>query len=204
MERRHKDLNIALAFAPFAIFAILARMASPTTALIAAAAVSILILLRDWLLLHKSRKILEIGSALLFGGLGIYGAVVGARWPVLAVRLYVDSGLLLIVLVSLVVRRPFTLQYAREEVSPQIWNQLAFIRTNYVISAAWAAAFAVMVAADVAMLYLTKIPLAFGVGVTVLALFGAIRFTSNYPVHVQRTAGQTANAKSQIHSVDEE
>jgi hypothetical protein len=187
-------LNILLAFAPFAVFAILARATSPSTALLAAAITSVAILLRERFLLRRSWKVLEIGSALLFGGLGLYSAFAAAHWPLLAVRLYVDAGLLVIVLGSMVIRRPFTLQYAREETPREIWSAPEFVRANYLISGAWALAFAVMTGADVAMLYLTQIPLVFGIGVTVLALYGAVRFTSGYTAQAEK-AGQTARTK---------
>ena len=66
------------------------------------------------------------------------------------VRLAVDGGLLVIVLVSLAIGMPFTLQYARESVPKEFWTVPLFITTNQRITAAWAAAFAVMTAADAA------------------------------------------------------
>ena len=50
----------------------------------------------------------------LFGGLAVYALLGGPAWTVIGVRLRVDAGLLLIVLASMAVGRPFTLQYARE------------------------------------------------------------------------------------------
>ena len=58
-----------------------------------------------------------------------------ATWSVVGVRALVDAGLLLIVLVSMAIGRPFTLQYAREQVAPEFWNSPEFVRTNYVITA---------------------------------------------------------------------
>ncbi len=189
-------MNILLAFAPFLIFAVLGRITSPTISLIAAATASVLILLRDLLLRHQSAKVLEIGSALLFGGLGIYTALAGAHWAVLRVRLYVDLGLLLVVLISMAIRRPFTLQYAKEKTPQESWTQPGFLRTNYVITAAWALAFTAMVAADLVMMNLPNIPLRVGVGVTLVALFGAIRFTSRYPAYVQNASRRNIRDKA--------
>jgi len=96
--------------------------------------------------------------------------------------LRVDTGLLLVVLVSIAIRRPFTLQYAREGTAREIWNTPAFIRTNYIITAVWALAFAVMVSADLAMLYLPNLPLKVGIGLTILAIVGAIRLPPGIPI----------------------
>ncbi len=77
--------------------------------------------------------------------------------------------------------RPFTLQYAREQVPPEHWSEPAFIRINYVITAVWGAAFAAMVAAEPALLYLPGFPPRVGIIVIVLALLGAVKFTGWYP-----------------------
>jgi hypothetical protein len=107
--------------------------------------------------------------------------MVKTTWSIPAVRLWVDAGLLVIVLISLAVRQPFTLQYAREQVSRELWDTPAFVRTNYIITAVWAGAFALMVAADLMMLFVPTLPTFVAIAVTVAALWGAARFTSWYP-----------------------
>ena len=52
----------------------------------------------------------------------------------MGVRLRVDGGLLLIVLISLAIRKPFTLQYAREHTPKERWNDPGFIRSNVIIT----------------------------------------------------------------------
>jgi hypothetical protein len=185
-------MEILWAFAPFITFAIIDRVAGPTPGLIAGAIVSAAFLLRDWLVQKRTPKVLEVGSALLFGSLAAYRLVAGAAWSVVGVRLRVDVGLLLVVLVSILIRRPFTLQYAREQASRDVWASPEFIRTNYIITAVWAAAFLVMIGADLFMLYVPTLPLKVGVGATILAILGAMRFTSWYPDHLQASEAQAA------------
>jgi hypothetical protein len=43
---------------------------------------------------------------------------------------------------TLVVRRPFTLSYAKDTTPEEYWEQPGFLRINYVVSAVWAGAFA--------------------------------------------------------------
>jgi len=124
--------------------------------------------------------LLEIGTAILFGLLAGYAFIAQPSWSVIDVRLMVDAGLLAIVLVSLLLRRPFTLQYAREQASEEAMRSPIFLRTNYVISAAWALAFAVLVIADLVMIYLPDLH-RFGIIVTIIALLGAFKFTARYP-----------------------
>ncbi len=174
-------MGILLAFAPFFVYIVAARLTSIPNALIAAALTSLLLLARDAFIAGRSVKLLELGTLLLFGGLAAYALIVHVAWSIPAVRLRVDLGLLLIVLVSIAIRRPFTLQYAREKVSPELWNAPEFMRTNNIITAVWAAAFAIMVAVDLAMLYMPALTTRMAILVTILALYGAARFTAWYP-----------------------
>ena len=174
-------MGILLAFAPFIIFALVDRLLGPTLGLAVGALVAAVLLARDWMTPGRTPKILEIGTTLLFGGLALYGALGRPEWSILEVRLRVDAGLFMIVLVSMMVRRPFTLQYAREQVPSEFWGQPEFIRVNTVITAVWAAAFAVMVIADFALLFDPKLPPLVGITATIVALVGAIKFTAWYP-----------------------
>jgi hypothetical protein len=174
-------MGILLAFAPFIVFAVVDRLVGATEGLVAAALVSAAMLIRDWITPGRSPKILEIGTLLLFAGLSLYAVLAGPAWSVIGVRLCVDTGLFLIVLASMAVGRPFTMQYAREQVAPEFWSTPQFIRTNYVITGAWALAFAVMVIAEFALLYVPDLPKRAGVIVIVLALIGAVKFAAWYP-----------------------
>jgi hypothetical protein len=110
------------------------------------------------------------------------------------VRLAVDGGLALIVLISLVIRRPFTLQYAKEQVPEQFWSSPIFIRTNDLISAAWFGTFLISAACDAAAIWLPSVPLMAEVGVSVAAFIAAVWFSVWYPAHVRRNIPRPAGA----------
>jgi hypothetical protein len=188
------EMGILLAFAPFFAFAIVDRLLGSSEGLTAGFIISAGLLVRDWVTPNRAPKILEIGTAILFGVLALYALVRDPGWSIMGVRLIVDSGLLLIVLVSIAIRKPFTLQYAREQVSKDIWASPEFARVNYVITAVWALAFVALVAADLVLVYLPELPPRFGIIVTVLALVGAIKFTSWYPE--RRRAAASASTRS--------
>lgn len=181
-------MSILLAFAPFIVFALIDRLLGPVEGLVAGALVSTAMLVRDWITPGRSPKILEIGTTLLFCGLALYSVLGRATWSVIGVRLCVDAGLLVIVLVSMAVGRPFTLQYAREQVASEFWSSPEFMRTNYVITAIWALAFAIMTIAEFVLLYIPGVPPRIGVIAIILALVGAIKFTSWYPERVKARA----------------
>lgn len=184
-------MSILLGFSPFILFAIMMRFSTPSVALFAAAAVALVLIAREWRG-GKSIKVLEAGTVILFGSLGLFVSFAPGDWSILGVRLAVDIGLFAIVVVSIAVRRPFTLQYAREQVSAEIAALPMFYSVNAVITWGWAAAFAVMVIADAIMLYLPAVPLWVGVALTVVALFAAFRFTRWYPEHVRAPFAATA------------
>jgi hypothetical protein len=172
-------MGILLAFAPFIAFAVVAEIWSGAMALLAGAGVSAILLARgflDW----RRVKILEAGTFLMFAGLALLTALNPVVWSIVEIKLRVDAGLLCIVLISIMVRQPFTLQYAREETPPEIWNNQAFIRANFIITTVWAIAFAAMVGADVLLVYQPRLPSVISVAVTIGALLTAYKFTDWY------------------------
>ena len=106
-------MDILLGFTPYVAFFVIMRIAAVELAMWAAFAMAVLIALYgSWR--GRSIKILEIGAVTLFGALAVLTMVAHWQWSVTAVRLVVDIGLLAIVLVSIAIGRPFTMQYARE------------------------------------------------------------------------------------------
>ncbi|MFM0236535.1 hypothetical protein [Paraburkholderia phytofirmans] len=174
-------MNLLLSFAPFLAFAVIERLAGAQAGLIAGALVAAALLARDIVSPARHVKLLEAGTVLLFGALAVYALTSDVHWSIAAVRLRVDAGLALIVLTSIALRRPFTLQYARESVGREHWDSARFIHVNYVISAAWALAFGMLVLADIAMVYAPALPHSVGVMATVAALVAAVKFTAWYP-----------------------
>ena len=174
-------MGILLAFAPFFVFAVLDRIISPVEALAAGAAVSAALIIRDLASAGRSVKVLEAGTFVLFAGLALYTLLSEANWSVIGIRLCVDAGLLLIVISSIMSGRPFTLQYAREQVPAADQARSEYFRVNMVISSVWALAFLVMVLAEVALLYLPELPRRAGIVAIIVALIGAVKFTGRYP-----------------------
>ena len=181
-------MGILLAFAPFIAFAIVDKLVSPTPGLIAGTVTSAILLIRDWVSPNRKPKVLEIGTAILFGGLAMYAVLSAPSWSIPSVRLRVDGGLLLIVLITIVIGKPFTLQYAHERTTKDLWNSPGFIRTNYIITAVWAVAFAILVIADLVLIYRPDLPSRVGIIATILALYGAFRFTQWYPARKAASA----------------
>jgi hypothetical protein len=113
--------------------------------------------------------------------LGGYVTLIDPGWSTSAVKLAVDTGVLAISLASLLIRRPFTLQYAREMVDAQTVALPGFLRVNYILSGAWTLAFLLMVMANVLLIYLPGLPLWSGIVIAFAARNTALYFTKWYP-----------------------
>jgi len=64
-----------------------------------------------------------------------------------------NSALAALSWLSLVFRRPFTLQYAREQTAKEIWELPGFFRSNQIITAVWAGSFTVCAGASFLHIY---------------------------------------------------
>jgi len=170
-------MGIVLGFLPFIAFSLLVGRLGSTLALLVGAAIALGLVVRSRRQPPHTFKILETGTTVLMAGLAIYSAVAGGTLSLVVVRLCVDVGLLLIVLGSMAIRQPFTLQYARQQVDPVYWNSPRFIRANYAITAGWAVAFAIIVAAEGVMVGDAAVPQPIGFAIVILAMLGALGFT---------------------------
>jgi len=180
-----EKIGIVVGFAPFIVFFALMKIATPLAGLAAAFAVSAVITGLDW---RRSGgvKVLGLGSLILFGATTLYTLAAAPAWSVGGLRLVIDGGLTLISFTSQVTGRPFTLQYAKEQVPQQYWDSPVFLRTNQIITGAWTLAFAIVTASDAAAAYIPEIPLWLEIAVSVAALVGAVWFTFWYRDRVRR------------------
>lgn len=177
-------MSIVLAFAPFVAFALVDRVRGATSGPIAGSAAAVALLARAALSPAKAVK-----SARAWDGSSVLrlDALHGCRptWSLVGIRLRVDIGLLIVVLMSIAIQRPFTIQYAREQVAREYWGRPEFVRANYIITAVWSLAFAVTVIGDLLLLKVSRLPPSIGIAATVLALVGAAQFTRWYPTRAR-------------------
>jgi len=191
-------MTIFLILAPYGVFSLLLFATTATASLFAAAGTCLVAIATD-AVRGRSIKILGAGSAVLFAGLGLYLLVWHPTWSNSAVRLAVDAGVLTISLGSMLLRRPFTLQYAIEAVPAETAAIPGFLRANYIITGAWTAATLLMLASNVAMLYVPGLPFWTGLAIAFAARYSALYFTKWYPEY-QRLKHQGASAVRPVSS----
>src|SRR4051812_7091693 len=177
-------MTIFMILAPYGVYTLLLLVTSATVSVFAACAICLLTVTID-VARGRSVKILALGSAILFAAIGSTLALFDPPLGTLGVKLSVDAGIFVIALGSMLVRRPFTLQYAVESVPAEIAAIPGFLTANYVITGAWTAAALLMMAATVPLLSSPALPLWSSLAVAFAARNSAIYFTKWYPEYRQ-------------------
>ncbi|HXI08398.1 MAG: hypothetical protein ACRC1G_02895 [Bradyrhizobium sp.] len=173
-----------LILAPYGVFAGLMLVASSAVSLFVSAAACLAVMAYDrWY--ARSTKILAAGSVLTFTAAGLYVTAIDPALGGSAVRLAVDAGIFLVSVLSILFRYPFTLQYALEVVDAETAKRPAFIRANYVITWAWAAAMALMMIGNAATMYVPWLPFWGGLLIAFAARNCAIFFTNWYAQYLR-------------------
>jgi hypothetical protein len=173
-------MTIFLILAPYGAFTMLMLATSATVSLFTAAAICVAVIAFD-IVRGRSIKILGAGSVIVFTAVGGYLAFVDPALSNSTVKFAVDTGIFLISLISIVIRRPFTLQYAREVVDAETAKQPGFMKANYLITLAWTGASLLMMAGNIAMIYVPNLPLWSGLLIAFAARNSAVYFTKWYP-----------------------
>ncbi|MDD1554025.1 hypothetical protein C7U65_00005, partial [Bradyrhizobium sp. WBAH23] len=177
-------MAIFLILAPYGAFAFLMLVTSAMLSVFAASAICLATVAID-VARGRSVKILAAGSALVFAAIGLYLALIDPALGTLGVKLSVDVGIFIIALGSMLLRHPFTLQYALEAVPAETAAMPGFLRANYIITGAWTAAALLMAAANLVLLYVPGLPLWSSLAVAFAARNSAIYFTKWYPEYRQ-------------------
>jgi hypothetical protein len=182
-------MTIFLILAPYAAFAVLMLVTSATVSLFTAAAICLAVIAYD-LAGGRSMKILGAGSVVVFTAVGSYVSLIDPHLGVSAVKFAVDTGIFLVTLGSIVIGKPFTLQYAREVVDAETLKVPGFLRANYIITWAWTLSMLLMMAGNVALIYVPGLPLWSGLLIAFAARNSAIYFTKWYPAYRKAKYGK--------------
>jgi hypothetical protein len=121
-----------------------------------------------------------VTSVIIFAGIAAYLNFIDPALSDKAVRLAVDVGIFAVSLGSMLVRYPFTTQYALETVPAEIAAMPGFSRANYIITAAWTVSILLMMLANAAVLYVPGLPIWLGLAVAFAARNSAVFFTKWY------------------------
>src|SRR5262245_50664921 len=133
-------MGILIGFAPWIVFWVLA---GETFRFATLGAFVGSILVTAPAILQRRAKLIDIGTLGFFAVLAIAALTTDRDWFEHYANPLSNGALALISLISIVVGKPFTLEYAREGVPEQVWNDPGFIRAGYLISSVWCATFVI-------------------------------------------------------------
>jgi uncharacterized membrane protein len=172
-------MNILLSFAPWILYWTLLSFHRLESAAVAGGAATLILFIQETSR-GRTVKILPVGSLLYFVFLALAVALAGpmviGRW----VDFMGGCALALIVLISILTGKPFTLQYARESAPREKWGDPVFIHKNYVISWVWFGAFMLNLSVPIAKRLGMELPLMLNWVISICTFLAAMRFTHWY------------------------
>lgn len=138
-ERGGIGVSILLSILPWVLYITLVGRQGTLVALGAASVVVTFAILRG--LRRRNPKLLDIGNGLFFYTLLPVSWLAQPTWIETHAFVLGSGGPFLIAFVSILIGRPFTIQYARESVDPAYWQTPSFYRINRTISCVWCGVF---------------------------------------------------------------
>lgn len=184
-------VKLLFSFTPWIVFLIVAKdtLLRVEIGLVAALVASVVMAI---LKLHRG-IIMWVGM-IFFSAATI--AVVGFHnmWTIRHLGVIANGALALGTWITLMIGRPFTLEYARAHTDPAKWDDPLFIRVNVLLTTVWGAVFSFNTA--VAWVQMKRLLPEWSCHtLSYAALIGAAAFTSWYPARVRRRA-QRAHQQS--------
>ncbi len=172
-------IKILFGFLPWVIYFILiGHSAEQNTIAVIAALISLLVV--DFRALRK-KFILSWASLIFFVFLLVSTVIFKNTWINNHANILSNIALTSIIWFSLMIGKPFTLQYVREQVPPSVWQTKGFIRVNQIITIVWGGALLISTILVALHLYFMNFT---GWGYQIISyapIIGAILFTQRFP-----------------------
>lgn len=184
-NEKNKHINtikIFISFIPWIAFWVLGGNIDFLHVITISFALSLLFFLKDFQ--QKKYKVLDIGTLIFFVAVLLSSFTQFLEKIQFYALPLSNLAMFVIVLFSLLIRKPFTIEYAKEEVEEQYWKSSRFQYINFVLSNVWGLAFAIN--AVVSYLYVLH-PQNIDLIVHALSLLGAIVFTAWYPKYARKS-----------------
>jgi hypothetical protein len=116
-------------------------------------------------------------------------------WTVRHMGVLANSAMALATWYTVAVKRPFTMDYARDHTPPELWSHPTFLRTNLIITSAWSTCFTLNAVLAWHKMALHQLP-DWGYEVISYALLLSCAILSTwYPAHLKRQRAGQATAQ---------
>ena len=136
--------SLVMAFAPWVSFKIIINLPVMNPVFMIKAGIvvaAVICAYQSWTGLHRGA--LMWGGVLFFSFALITVPVMNNMWVLQHLGVLSHGTLSAFVWGSLLMKKPFTAEYAKEQVDPSLWNSPAFLRKNILITGVWGTAFTV-------------------------------------------------------------
>ncbi len=143
--------EVIQSFLPWILFFMLAGNTQQQldTAIIVAAVTSIVFELKSL----KKGFILSWGTLIFFIFMIVAVILLRNQWVAKFSWIFSNGALAIIAWVSIIIRKPFTIQYAKEQVSKDKWQHPLFLKINYLLTAVWGIVFLTGIGLHVIRIY---------------------------------------------------
>ena len=190
MRQLKQIFSLLFSFAPWIAFLILAGPS--LLRLKIAVVVASVITIAMWI--GKFQKgIILWGSVLFFSWALI--AIIGLQhmWTIRHLGVLSNGTLAAMTIISMLIRKPFTIEYAKAKTSPDRWTSPLFIKTNYVLTGVWGAVFLINMALSSLEMNAPSVDKGVYEMATYSFMFVAVLFSTFYPDFMKRRAQERAS-----------
>src|SRR3954451_13379614 len=141
-------MNVFAGFAPWIVYWILIGSVSFRTAVLIAFLLSLIVTVQS-LVRGGKPKLLEVGGTIAFAILVVITFASNDHFLERWIQPLTNASLFAIALVSVLIGKPFTMQYAVESVTPEEAAKPGFKYINTIITWVWVVAFGIMTVASI-------------------------------------------------------
>ena len=181
-----KSAGVVIGFVPLIVYGVLAGY-PPTGPVLALAAATVASVVFGYADLRK-RMILSWANFVLFALLLLATGLPGMSWIIPYNGVLIYASLSAVTFGSIVLGTPFTLQYARQMVERELWENPFFIRVNVLMTGVWGGVFLINFLLDAIALRESGGAVQAISLITYGVLGAGIVFTLWYPRHIQKKA----------------
>ena len=194
----YEKAGLLTGFLPLIAYGVLAG--SSLQSVVTALGVGVIVTIIAGIYDLKKGMILSWATLVLFAALFTAVGVLGMTWILPGISMLIYAGLALVAFGSILAKTPFTLQYAREMVDRNLWENPVFIRVNVLMTGVWGSVFVI----NLILSYLTLVsPQAFGwitSPLTYVVLIAGIVFTISYPRYLMKKHAPVAGQRETLRS----
>ncbi len=187
--------KLILAFAPWISFLLIAHGSLFRLKLGLAVALALTVIMG---IARLHRGVILWAGVIFFAYSTVAVMLLNNMWTATHMGILANAALAVSSWTTIALKKPFSLDYAREHTDPSLWEDPLFIRTNVVITSVWALVFTVNAVLALGKTEHFVLP-AWGYEViSYTFLVGTVLFTTRYPNYVHRRRAEASRCAPRL------